>query len=72
MLGITQVLHRFAVWCRAGRRDLQAAHAPRLTPAYRARQEAVKRMWMGAGLCMLLNPIVPVVAVIGLFTSCHP
>lgn len=56
-------------WARAGRRDLDAAHARRTTAVYRAKQRVVTRVWTGAGLVMLLEPTIPAVMLVSLFTT---
>ena len=62
-------LHRIPAWLRAGRRDLELAHARRLTPRYRAKQTIVRQFWMGASLVTLIQPVLPFAPIVGLFTT---
>lgn len=62
-------LRSVPAWCRAGRADLHLSHLRRLSPAYRAKQQIVKQVWMGAGMVMLIHPVLPMVTIISLFTT---
>ncbi|MDX1655212.1 MAG: hypothetical protein R3310_08350 [Candidatus Competibacteraceae bacterium] len=48
--------------------DPQHFHRRRFTPRYRAKQRIVRDIWTVAGGIMLINPIVPYVALVGLTT----
>lgn len=41
----------------------------RKTAVYRAKQQLVTRVWLGAGLVMLIQPTLPLVLIIGLLTT---
>lgn len=41
----------------------------RKTAVYRAKQQLVTRVWLGAGVVMLIQPILPLVLIIGLLTT---
>jgi hypothetical protein len=45
------------------------AQARRRTPAYRAKQRLVKDLWLGAGLLILVQPVLPLAMIIGLLTT---
>ncbi len=44
-------------------------HQRRLTHRYCQKKQKVKRLWIGAGVIILLNPTPPVAIVVALFTT---
>lgn len=45
------------------------SHTRRYGRSYRIKRGWVKNLWLGSGLLMLCFPLLPVVLVLGLFTS---
>jgi len=56
-------------WLRQGRIDLDAMQQRRQTAAYRQRLQRAKVLWIGAGLCMALNPELPFILLVGLIAT---
>lgn len=56
-------------WTRDRRPDPDHPSRRRYTGKYRAKRRIVKSLWLGAGCVMLLNPVVPFLAVVGLSTT---
>ncbi len=55
------------VWDR--RPDPDHPSRRRFTGKYQAKRRIVKSLWLGAGCLMLVNPVLPFMAVVGLSTT---
>lgn len=56
-------------WRHRQKPDENHSYGRTLSRRYRARKGVVKNFWIVAGAAMLLNPILPVIIVLALFTT---
>lgn len=56
-------------WLCAGRADYAAFQRRKNTPQYKARKRMCKNVWIGAGLLMLLNPVLPIIGALSLLAT---
>lgn len=57
-------------YLRDTRPDPTSPHRRRFTRQYKRKQALVRKLWIGAGLVILLNPTLAMLLIVSLATTC--